>query len=283
MRDYSDFLDYKKSQIKRGVSVNRDIDWWVSYIFRKSSKVFFLFAIILIVSFIIYLKNIATSNKTFPLEQIKITGNILITTKKHVSETFNKFNDKSFLDIDLNEVSKSLETLKWIEKVNIIRQWPSTLQVNITERKPSMRWGDNELIDENGNKFANTNSNIFINLPKLSGPDGYEKEVIKYYYQYANLFGGEMEMTEFSLSEALSWQVSLNNGVIIKFGRERFKARLELLRNAHKAEKIPDLDKIEVIDLRAPSGFVIKWKPEFIEKESNSKDKTINVSLEKSI
>ncbi len=282
MRDYSDFLESKKLHSKRGVSVNRDIDWWVSYVFRKSSAFFFLFAIIFVVVSVFYIKKTISDRQSFPLSNVEIKGDIVITTRADVLKSMQEFNKKSFFDIDLQEVTEKLESLKWVEKVEAVRKWPSTLELKITERKPTMRWGESELVDDKGNKFANIDNSIFANLPKLSGPDGYEKQVVDNYYKYIKLFAGyeNMKMTKFNLSKSLSWQVFLESGVVVKFGRENFLHRLSMLKTAREKNKIPDLNKVEIIDLRAASGFVIKWKPEVLEKENNEDNKVINASLE---
>ncbi len=266
MRDYADYFNDRELPEKRGVEIHRDIDTRVAFMTRHFSK--FLFAILLLL-FVVAVSAVISAGKDsekFPLKKLNITGDILITTPQDVNAALADLRKDSFLSIDLDEVSARLNKLPWIASASVTRSWPNTLTVNLVERQPVFRWGNTELVDKEGHRFANNNPTAFENLPKISGVDGSELEVIQAYQFLLSRLGekaNELEINEFTLNKHLSWKLHLKSGVVIIFGRNDYATRAARFAEAIRTNQLPNLQQLNVLDFRYNDGFAVKWKPEF--------------------
>lgn len=124
---------YKKSyRIKKKKSVLR--------IFK--SKIFWLFFLFLVVSGAIFYFVVFSS--FFQIKEIKISGNIKVSVEElrnNIAEQVDKriifFNTKSIFLTNLKKINKMLlEKFPQIAKVDLDREFPSSLLAQIEERKP---------------------------------------------------------------------------------------------------------------------------------------------------
>lgn len=267
MRDYADYFNDRKRPEKRGVSLHRDIDWWMEYCTGHMAKL--LFAVLLAV-LALALKSfwqVGNNRAFFPVEKITLNGDILISTPEAINAALAGVTEESFFAVDLRTVSDKLTALPWIETAQVTRHWPTTLAVEISERRATYRWGDRELIDNDGNRFANNGNVAFAGLPQLQGVDGFELAVVDAYLQLQAALGASgkyLQIERFVLNEFLSWELHLQSGVVVKFGRDHYTQRMERFVQAFQAEKFPDFKQLDVLDFRYNRrGFAVKWKPEF--------------------
>ena len=78
--------------------------------------------------------------------------------------------DRGFLLADLGALQRRVESLDWVEHVEIVRQWPDALVVRIVEHQAAARWGEMGLLNTHGELFANEARHVFPELPHLAGP-----------------------------------------------------------------------------------------------------------------
>jgi len=80
------------------------------------------------------------------IRQIGVKGNIKITTEE-IQGRLGSFMGENLLLIDENEVQAKMSSDKRINQIEIKRKWPSTLLIQLTEKKPvllldySQMWG----------------------------------------------------------------------------------------------------------------------------------------------
>ena len=266
MRDYASyFLDRTPPQ-KKGVSISRDIDWWMEYLASRMGKSLFLwlFAILFLLLWLLW--QAGMDSRIFPVNRIVLTGDVLMTKPSSIQKALNNFNENSFFNLNINHVADKVEALPWIEKAIVTRQWPGNLKINLVERKAAYRWGKNDLIDSDGHRFSNNYSQEFSSLPQLIGVDGHESEVIFAYQKLLDKLGSNVKdlgIDSFVLNRYLSWELHLKSGLVVKFGRDNFKERLSRFVGAYQQGRLPKLEEIDLIDLRYQKGFSVKWKPEY--------------------
>lgn len=281
MRDYADYFIDRKPPEKRGVSIHRDVDWWLESITGHMAKLLFVVLLALLALAIKSFLQVGKSQFFFPVDNITITGDVLITTPKDIGEALKDVSGDSFFAVDLNEVTQQLIDLPWIEAATVTRQWPDKLDIAIVEHKAAYRWGDNELVDKQGNRFANIDNSIFGDLPKLSGVDGHETEVISAYQELMDDLGisaERLDIDSFVLNQYLSWELHLKSGVVVKFGRDDYAKRVGRFAEAFQAGKLPKLAELKALDFRYQHGFAVKWKAEF--SPQSGKGKMVKVATD---
>ncbi len=266
MRDYAYYFIDRKAPEKKGVSIKRDIDWWMGYFAGRMGKM--LFVVLLAVLFLVlqFFWVLGKSQARFPIENVQLHGNVVLTRSDDIQAVLPNVKQQSFFDVDLADVSQKIQSLPWIESASVERVWPNTLNVTLTERQVAYRWGEKELVDIYGNRFLNTAPELFAKLPKIDGVEGHESEVIYAYQQLRQALGHRVESLDinyFTLNKYLSWELHLNSGLVVKFGRDNYQKRLERFSDAYLLGQIPDLGRLKSLDFRYNKGFSVKWKTEF--------------------
>lgn len=164
--------------------------------------------------------------------------------------------DNNIFHVNLNRVKAEFEHNPWVKNANVWRVWPDTVIVEIEERVPVARWQKTQLIDEDGTIFsASTN----INLPSLEGPKNNEKNILLLYQQASEeLAKVNLTIEQFSCNARLSCQMRLQNGILVKLGREHIAQRVARLRHFWYSIFQPQASNLAYIDLRYQDAFVIK-------------------------
>lgn len=103
------------------------------------------------------------------IENITVHGNKNVTTADIIS--FASIEKGIFmLDLKVPEISKKLEKVPWIEKVNIKRKIPNTVVITVHERKPIafVNLGTIYMTDRSGYLWP-LKPNTYWNVPVISG------------------------------------------------------------------------------------------------------------------
>jgi cell division protein FtsQ len=169
----------------------------------------------------------------------------------------------NFFTTNLEQVRTAFESVPWVRRATVRREWPDQLIVELEEHEPLGTWSDDgRLLSVKGEVFtANlAEADEDQDLPALDGPEGSEKEVLARFAQLrAWLAPLRLAPEELSLSSRYAWTVKLDNGTKVALGREpdktTFKARVDRLVNIYPqlARLLPA--GIESIDLRYQNGL----------------------------
>ncbi len=172
----------------------------------------------------------------------------------------------NFFTADLDAVRGAFESVPWVRKATVRREWPDTLIVSIEEHRALGTWGDEgRLLSVKGDVFtANlAEAEDDGDLLEFDGPDGSEKEVVARFAQFSDWFAPIKQVPEaVALSNRYAWTVKLDNGITVQLGRADGDATLKE-RIARLVSVYPQLmerlqGKIENIDLRYPNGLALK-------------------------
>ncbi len=69
-----------------------------------------------------------------------------------------------------------------------------------------------------------------------------------------------MLLTAVELDETRAWTLTLQSGLVIKLGRDRLWEKLLYLLTAKNGELGQKFNDIQLVDMRYPSGFAVRWK-----------------------
>lgn len=206
----------------------------------------------------------------FTLKEIDVDG-IGNTKLRHVSaETIRSSAlpqiSGNFFTANLDKVREAFESVPWVKKASVRREWPDKLLVTLEEYVPLGTWGENgQLLSTEGDIFiANlAEAEEDANLLEFNGPVGSEKEVLAHYLEFKDWFKKVgLEPEEVNYSKRYAWQIKLDNGLIVQLGRADssviLKERVERLLHVYPelATRLPG--KIESVDLRYKNGFALK-------------------------
>ena len=130
----------------------------------------------------------------------------------------------NFFTIDLESTRQALESIPWVRKVSMRRHFPWRLEITLEEHVALANWNDAGLVNTHGAVFwAETSQQ----LPNFIGQPDSAAEITQMYAELTKQLAPlKQGIAEISLSPRRSWQLRLNNGTLLKLGREQSKQRL---------------------------------------------------------
>ena len=191
----------------------------------------------------------------FELREVNIEG-----MTSHISRDQVEFIVKrmrgNFFTLDIARVQGDFEKLPWVRNVSVRREWPHRLDVKIEEHVALARWGTDQLVNTYGEVYDASTDAI---LPHFSGPKGSSFEVAREYSAFSRtLLPLGRHVANVSLSERRSWELALDDGMVIELGRDRMDQRLSSFAALYE-RTVGHLDKrVDYVDLRYENGFAVR-------------------------
>lgn len=195
------------------------------------------------------------------VEQVIIEGEINYVSERDVLAAVNSFISESLLLVDMVDIKQELERMPWVRMVTIRREWPDTLVLSVTEEKAIARWGEKELLNQDGVIFSPASIMGQEQLAILTGPAGSARKVMEQYQLFSQLlYQRGLKIAEVSLSDRGAWQLMLANGVQVNIGKSDVMERMRRLVDFLDPVFMEHMAAVETIDLRYTSGIAVKNK-----------------------
>lgn len=206
----------------------------------------------------------------FPLAGIKVDGEVThnnaVTLRANVAPQL----AGNFFTVDLARARAAFETVPWVRKAVVRREFPNKLRATLTEHVPVAHWGDeaqSRLINGFGEVFEANVAEVDDSLPRLDGPTQQAGQVLGMYRVLQPLFAPyELSLEALTLSKRGSWRAVLDTGAAIELGRgqsEEVAARTQrfLVTVAPVARQYGrTLASVEGADLRHNEGYALRLR-----------------------
>ena len=190
--------------------------------------------------------------KFYRIKDIKVFG----LNEKENLEILNNLKflqNKNIFFINKKKISELINSNNLIEKYSIIKKYPSTIELRVTETnylalvnkkgKKYLLGSNGKLIDEKYNKkelpliFGDFKNSEFLELKKIFDIYKFNIQKIKSFFYFPS---GR-------------WDIEMKSGILIKLPKDRLKETIELSLDILKREKS---DNLKILDLRQ-NGLVI--------------------------
>ena len=197
----------------------------------------------------------------WPMRQLRVSGEFNLVSDQQVRETVLPFVSKGYFAVNLEQVRQNIATLPWVKQVDVRKRWPGRLEVTVMEYKPLARWGEKNLLAENGEIFA-IPKNAKFKLPRFEGPESNTSDMMSFYSYAKPLFlTMGLQVESICMSARGSWSLKLNDGLEIEVGRGDPQQRLARFARLMPQIKNDELQRQLVrADLRYTNGFALSWK-----------------------
>lgn len=182
----------------------------------------------------------------FEIHQVRVVGELEQVDRDLVRKRVLALKG-SFFNIDLAAAGSELRTVPWVRSVTLRRIWPDQLEVGVEEHHALARWGENELINNKGERFTAEYAGV---LPYFDGPKGSESLMRDEYQQFHNqLKQISLSITELDFTERGAWRLIADNGLQLELGKDDVHHRLtrfievypQLIHNAALSGAVADL------------------------------------------
>ncbi|WP_455207561.1 cell division protein FtsQ/DivIB [Kaarinaea lacus] len=232
----------------------------------------FAFGLVLVVG--VMLVRTLYAPETLPFKTIQVYGELQWVDKEAFNSLVLQDINGGFFSLDVNGLKQNLEQQAWIKAVSIRRVWPDVLQLVVTEQKPVALWNHDSIINREGELFAPAAEQFPETLTEINGPQGMHQVLIKHYNLLSDMTAGlGLAITNISVNDRRAMQVTLNNGVQLLMGRVRdeLESSTEMMRfvRAYKATLAPQIDRVQVVDLRYTNGLAVRWRQQLGLKGNN--------------
>ena len=216
------------------------------------SKKLFIYFFLFIFLVTINNKNLSELN-FYRINDIKVFG-------LNEEENLKILNNLKFLQnnniffINKKKISDLMNSNNLIERYSIIKKYPSTIELRVTETNylasvnkegKKFFFGSNgKLIDAKYNKkeipiiYGNFKNSEFLELKKIL-------DIFKFDFENIN---------NFFYFPSGRWDIEMKSGILIKLPRERLKESIELSLDILKSEKS---DNLKILDLRQNNLIII--------------------------
>ncbi len=194
-----------------------------------------------------------------PIDRVSVAGEMSFLPREHVEVAMQPYITERFFTVDLTDVQNELLELPWVANVSIRRQWPGILKVSIVEQIPVARWQDEYLLNSHGDSFFEKNTKNFTHLAQLSGPDGYELEVMDQYQILSRIMRPlNLNIKELSLNHRGSWSLQTDKFEIM-IGTNHVIDKIQRFVAVYNAELRNSERDISRIDVRYLNGVAVAW------------------------
>jgi len=224
-----------------------------------------LYKIILLLTILIFLTTYSPNKVTFfnknnnfffKIQNIEITNNNKIN-KTDIINKLNHIYNKNILFISNDDISESLKTVNYLEKIEVKKKYPDTIVIRIYETKPvGILFKNNTkyIIDTVSNLITFNDNLVNNNFPNIFGKDA-ERDFINFFEQLKNNKFPRKEVKNYYYFQVDRWDVKLTNNQIIKFPS---KKRKEAIQQSVKLLNHEDFENYKVIDLRIHGKIVVE-------------------------
>ena len=95
-----------------------------------------------------------SDSSRFPLRYIHLYGDLQYVKTAALQKELADYLGHNFFSLNIKQLHSLLMAEPWIEQVEVKRDWPDRLLIEIKERQVFARWNEDELLDVNGVRIS---------------------------------------------------------------------------------------------------------------------------------
>ncbi len=207
-------------------------------------------------------------NPAFAIGQITVSGDTHHNTPASLRASVAPRLNGNFFTLDLAAVQAAFQSVPWIRRAVVRREFPDRLHVSLQEHVPVARWGEGEsrMVNAFGEVFETGGADVDeASLPILAGPDEQAPQVLAM-YQALNPMVRPLDtaIARLELEPRGHWHAELRSGTEIELGQGnaaelaarlgRFASTASVVAARHQR----GADAIEAADLRHVGGYALR-------------------------
>lgn len=197
----------------------------------------------------------------FVIEHVYFEGPFEHVQREQLVRSVKEHVHVNFFALDLDVIKARVESLPWVYRASVRRQWPDELYIRFSEQRLAARWGEGDWINEAGELVRNVQADASaLGVPRLVGPEGMHAQVLEAYRRLAQALAPlGRRPAAVTLSPRRTWELRLDDGVVLVLGREHVESRVARFVRAYPRALAAAQHDIRQVDLRHTNGFSVRW------------------------
>ena len=192
------------------------------------------------------------------VEQISIVGNL---DERQLKSTRALLAEIDIASSEVEQVKQALRELDWVRRVNVRKNWPHAIEVEILPERVIAYWNESGFISREGSVLY-TEMLLGGDLPHLYGPAGSEIVVMERFQQLSEMLNNYgLEIRSLTVTKRGAWSLETESGVEVLLGKEDLKARMQrFLSVSGRLAELGDAMFVERIDARYINGVAVHFE-----------------------
>ncbi|MDE1196364.1 cell division protein FtsQ [Pseudomonas sp. Bc-h] len=201
-----------------------------------------------------------------PISRINVQGDLSYISQQAVQQRIAPYVATSFFNVDLASMRTELETMPWIAHAEVRRVWPDQVVIRLEEQLPVARWGDEALLNNQGQAFTPRELANYEHLPQLFGPQRAQQQVMQQYQVLSQMLRPlGFSIARLELRERGSWFLTTgaNNagpGLELLLGRDHLVEKMRRFIAIYEKTLKEQITNIARVDLRYNNGLAVGWR-----------------------
>ena len=201
-----------------------------------------------------------------PITKIAVQGDLSYISQQAVQQRIAPYIQASFLQINLSGMRQELEQMPWIAHAEVRRVWPDQVTIRLEEQLPVARWGDEALLNNQGQAFTPRELANYEHLPQLFGPQRAQQQVMQQYQALSQMLRPlGFSIARLELRERGSWFLttgagSSGPGIELLLGRDRLVEKMRRFIAIYDKTLKEQITNIASVDLRYANGLAVGWR-----------------------
>ncbi len=215
----------------------------------------FIGSLLLLWFIALFLDSIIFQAKVKRIEVVNASKNI----EDYIKSQLKFVEGANLSNLDIYEIKRYIETIPWITRASVRREYPSVLKIELLEFNPFFIWQiDNKsyIVDGKNRILPKSYLSKMVNIITIKNG----KEALLHSSKIRFLIYQDLRVLKLVKSleyKDYRWDIVLKNGIIIKMPEQDEQNAWNLLLQYHRNKDILSR-KIEYIDLRIKDTLVIK-------------------------
>jgi cell division protein FtsQ len=204
------------------------------------------------------------------VQRVVITGELEHVDRDAMKAMISGSLEDGFLRLDLQSLREPLESLPWVHRVVVRRQWPDTIEVRVIEQRAIARWGSSAFLNHAGEVFAPGEAQTGTELPHLAGPMGSHGLMMEHYLLVQGVLQSlGLRLSALEMDSRGGLIATLADGSQLVLGSENLASKLERLKVLYISRLADRHAEMARVDLRYRHGAAVAWKGKTIIQEES--------------
>ncbi|WP_462381549.1 cell division protein FtsQ/DivIB [Pseudomonas sp. Marseille-QA0892] len=201
-----------------------------------------------------------------PIAQVAVEGDMSYISRQAIEQRIGPYVTANFFSVDLAGMRQELEGMPWIAHAEVRRVWPDQVVIRLEEQMPIARWGDQALLNNQGQAFEPRDLSHYEQLPLLNGPQRAQQRVMQQYQVLSQLLRPlGFTIAGLELRERGSWFLTTaandrGPGFELFLGRDRIVEKVRRFIAIYDHALKEQIANVKSVDLRYANGLAVAWR-----------------------